>query len=114
MDEWICIDTPVWFPAVGQFYRDFTQVRDEEVVALRRRAKLPNYPYYYPLLKILPFLGPLGTGTAAQTFQAAGLLSSAQEAAQHIPAHCRATALQLGQGSCLPSCQPCELVSNVS
>jgi len=39
VDEWICLDTPVWFSAVGQFYRDFTQVEDDEVVKLLRRAK---------------------------------------------------------------------------
>ena len=39
VDEWICLDTPAWFSAVGQFYRDFTQVEDAEVVKLLRRAK---------------------------------------------------------------------------
>jgi len=39
VDAWICLDTPIGFAAVGQFYRDFTQVEDAEVVALLRRAK---------------------------------------------------------------------------
>ena len=39
VDEWVCLDTPAWFAAVGQFYRDFTQVEDDEVVAMLRRAK---------------------------------------------------------------------------
>lgn len=39
VDEWICLDTPAGFAAVGQFYRDFAQVEDSEVVAVLRRAK---------------------------------------------------------------------------
>jgi len=39
VDEWVCLDTPIGFAAVGQFYRDFTQVEDAEVVALLQRAK---------------------------------------------------------------------------
>ncbi len=34
VDEWVCLQTPAWFGAVGQFYADFTQVEDEEVVAM--------------------------------------------------------------------------------
>lgn len=30
-DKTICLDKPLWFAAVGQFYREFTQVDDEEV-----------------------------------------------------------------------------------
>jgi putative phosphoribosyl transferase len=33
-DETVCLDTPADFFAVGQFYRQFPQLRDEEVVAL--------------------------------------------------------------------------------
>lgn len=33
-DEVVCLETPGNFYAVGQFYRDFQQVEDEEVVAL--------------------------------------------------------------------------------
>ncbi len=33
-DEVICLETPEWFQAVGQFYQDFQQVEDEEVIAL--------------------------------------------------------------------------------
>jgi predicted phosphoribosyltransferase len=32
-DEVVCLDTPAWFHAVGQFYRTFGQVEDREVVA---------------------------------------------------------------------------------
>lgn len=33
-DEFICIETPPDFMAVGSYYRDFTQITDEEVVRL--------------------------------------------------------------------------------
>jgi predicted phosphoribosyltransferase len=36
-DEVVCLETPENFMAVGQFYRDFAQVEDEEVVALLAR-----------------------------------------------------------------------------
>ena len=39
-DEIVCLETPVDFQAVGQFYRDFRQVEDEEVVACLEAAML--------------------------------------------------------------------------
>lgn len=33
-DEVVCLDAPEYFHAVGQFYRDFAQVTDDEVVRL--------------------------------------------------------------------------------
>ncbi len=38
VDEFICIETPVDFMAVGSYYRDFTQVSDEEVIELLQRS----------------------------------------------------------------------------
>jgi predicted phosphoribosyltransferase len=35
-DETVCLYAPEWFMAVGQFYGDFTQVEDAEVVQLLR------------------------------------------------------------------------------
>jgi len=32
--EWVCLETPYFFTAVGSFYKDFSQVTDEEVVKL--------------------------------------------------------------------------------
>jgi predicted phosphoribosyltransferase len=32
-DEMVCLETPFAFHAVGQFYRSFPQVEDDEVVA---------------------------------------------------------------------------------
>ncbi|MEU9607101.1 phosphoribosyltransferase family protein [Streptomyces sp. NPDC048057] len=37
-DELICPDTPADFSAVGQFYVDFAQTEDDEVVAILKRA----------------------------------------------------------------------------
>lgn len=38
VDESHCLATPPYFAAVGQFYRDFQQVPDEEVISLLARA----------------------------------------------------------------------------
>ena len=32
-DEVVCLETPAVFFAIGEWYRDFTQVSDDEVVA---------------------------------------------------------------------------------
>jgi putative phosphoribosyl transferase len=32
VDEWVCPETDMWFTAVGNYYQDFAQVSDEEVV----------------------------------------------------------------------------------
>lgn len=40
-DDFVCPLTPAMFRAVGQFYEDFTQVEDAEVVALLRAAESP-------------------------------------------------------------------------
>lgn len=37
-DEVVCLEMPYDFRAIGQFYRDFPQVEDEEVVAILREA----------------------------------------------------------------------------
>ena len=39
VDEIVCLDLPEPFKAVGEFYRDFAQVEDAEVVGLLQRAK---------------------------------------------------------------------------
>jgi len=38
-DEFVCIDTPEYFMAVGQYYLDFAEITDEEVVKLLRRPE---------------------------------------------------------------------------
>ncbi|MEO6291868.1 MAG: phosphoribosyltransferase family protein, partial [Burkholderiaceae bacterium] len=37
-DEVVCLESPEDFQAVGQFYRDFAQVQDDEVIRLLRGA----------------------------------------------------------------------------
>ena len=34
VNEVVCLDTPAWFQGVGQFYEDFRQVSDDEVVRI--------------------------------------------------------------------------------
>jgi len=41
-DETVCLDVPEYFMAVGQFYAEFPQVEDEEVIALLRTAARPH------------------------------------------------------------------------
>jgi putative phosphoribosyl transferase len=41
-DEVVCLETPDRFMAIGQWYSDFSQTSDEEVVALLRRAAMPG------------------------------------------------------------------------
>jgi predicted phosphoribosyltransferase len=36
VDETVCLLTPIWFEGVGQFYRDFGQIEDGEVVKILR------------------------------------------------------------------------------
>ena len=38
-DEMVCLETPAFFFAVGQGYRNFTQTSDDEVIALLDRAR---------------------------------------------------------------------------
>jgi predicted phosphoribosyltransferase len=42
-DDLVCLLTPVEFWAIGQFYADFSQVEDEEVVALLRKSQVPAH-----------------------------------------------------------------------
>jgi putative phosphoribosyl transferase len=37
-DETVCLEAPEYFMAVGQFYAEFPQVEDQEVIALLRAA----------------------------------------------------------------------------
>ena len=40
-DEVRCLQTPTWLGAIGQFYRDFSQITDAQVVALLREPPPP-------------------------------------------------------------------------
>lgn len=37
-DEVVCLSTPAFFMAVGQFYEEFNQVDDNEVIALMKQS----------------------------------------------------------------------------
>ena len=37
VDEWVCLQAPPDLRAVGQFYRDFSPVEDEEVMEMLKR-----------------------------------------------------------------------------
>jgi putative phosphoribosyl transferase len=37
VDEWVCLLAPAGFMAVGQYYADFSQVEDDDVVAMLKR-----------------------------------------------------------------------------
>jgi putative phosphoribosyl transferase len=41
-DRVVCLSTPLHFSAVAQFYRDFQQVTDEEVIALLSKPPAPS------------------------------------------------------------------------
>jgi putative phosphoribosyl transferase len=41
-DELVCVETPGGFFAVGQWYRDFSQTSDAEVIASLRAAAAPG------------------------------------------------------------------------
>jgi predicted phosphoribosyltransferase len=42
VDTLICLETPELFGAIGYFYRDFSQVSDDEVVAMLKRFPATN------------------------------------------------------------------------
>lgn len=41
VDELVCVNTPKYFYAIGQFYADFSQVSDREVTELLQKASQP-------------------------------------------------------------------------
>jgi predicted phosphoribosyltransferase len=43
-DETICLSTPLFFQAVGQYYEDFSQTSDEDVRELLARAAQERPP----------------------------------------------------------------------
>ncbi|MEK7785829.1 MAG: phosphoribosyltransferase family protein, partial [Chloroflexota bacterium] len=43
-DRIVCLSAPLNFQAVGQFYMDFPQVTDEEVIAILAAAGHPSMP----------------------------------------------------------------------
>lgn len=45
IDQVICLDEPELFLSVGQFYRDFKQVTDEEVIELLTKSKYESHTF---------------------------------------------------------------------
>ena len=43
VDEFICLYTPTPFFGVGRFYKDFTQITDEEVIELLKESNTRNH-----------------------------------------------------------------------
>lgn len=41
-DEVVVLETPRWFSAIGECYRDFAQTSDEEVISLLDRGRVPS------------------------------------------------------------------------
>jgi putative phosphoribosyl transferase len=39
VDEWVCLQAPLGFMAVGSYYQDFTQVEDAEVITMLRESR---------------------------------------------------------------------------
>jgi putative phosphoribosyl transferase len=44
VDDVVCLSTPALFHAVGQFYEDFTQTTDEQVIELLEAARRRTLP----------------------------------------------------------------------
>ena len=42
-DEVVCLHSPALFGAIGLFYREFHQLRDDEVVDLLKRSKTDGF-----------------------------------------------------------------------
>jgi putative phosphoribosyl transferase len=67
-DEVICLETPGHFLAIGEWYQDFSQTSDQEVVSLLRRAAGEGGPAWagtpLPVGADAPAPGPLADGGA--------------------------------------------------
>lgn len=76
-DEVVCLSTPEHFAAIGEFYADFGQVPDEDVVALLERARTRPTPGRHdaPQLDVtIPVDGVTLHGTIALPRDAAGVI----------------------------------------
>jgi predicted phosphoribosyltransferase len=45
-DEVVCLDSPEIFYAVGQFFQEFPQVTDEEVIAILKKSRSQTGPVH--------------------------------------------------------------------
>src|SRR5438105_1475893 len=65
-DEVICLETPGHFLAIGEWYQDFSQTSDREVVSLLQRAAAERGPAgAHPAEAAHPAAGSVGAGGPA-------------------------------------------------
>ena len=43
-DEFVCVSAPRWYRSVGEWYRDFTQTTDDEVIRCLAASRPLNRP----------------------------------------------------------------------
>ena len=76
VDELVCVDTPAWFAAIGQFYADFSQVTDDEVIAcLELAATSPSPAHIRTMPAADPPAGDEEVEATAGLVQLAGYLT---------------------------------------
>ncbi|GGY59113.1 phosphoribosyltransferase family protein [Streptomyces omiyaensis] len=73
-DETVAARTPDGFAAVGQFYRDFDQTPDAEVVTLLERSRAARRPAVRHTAVRIPVGGPVLAGDLALPDEAGGLV----------------------------------------
>jgi putative phosphoribosyl transferase len=103
-DEVVCLETPDRFMAIGQWYSDFSQTSDEEVVTLLRRAAMPGTvgTPAAPTAKTTPgTLDTVGTDTVG-TDEDVEVIAGSARLAGHLsvpPAAARIVVFVHGSGS---------------
>jgi dienelactone hydrolase len=63
VEDYVCLEEHGDFGAVGRFYQDFTQVADDEVVALLERARTPRLEPEGGSILLVPADGVVLTGS---------------------------------------------------
>ncbi|MGA5065476.1 phosphoribosyltransferase family protein [Streptomyces exfoliatus] len=97
-DETVSVHTPELFYAIGQFYRDFTQTPDAEVVACLDRNRAAHGPVVHETDVRIPATGALLAGRLAVPEGAAGivLFAHGSGSSRHSPRN-RAVAAELNR-----------------
>ncbi|MFF1508564.1 phosphoribosyltransferase family protein [Streptomyces sp. NPDC058326] len=97
-DETVSVRTPEQFYAIGQFYRDFTQTPDSEVIACLDRNRAAHGPVVHDADVRIPAAGATLTGRVAVPEGAAGivLFAHGSGSSRHSPRN-RAVAAALNR-----------------
>ncbi|WP_435845847.1 phosphoribosyltransferase family protein [Streptomyces exfoliatus] len=97
-DETVSVHTPELFYAIGQFYRDFTQTPDAEVVACLDRNRAAHGPVVHETDVRIPATGALLAGRLAVPEGAVGivLFAHGSGSSRHSPRN-RAVAAELNR-----------------